>query len=362
MPLVVTTLVAQHQRALRYRAGRPVACLEPGAHHTWFPGAGDRDELVDVSTGVTAWGPEHAVVPPELGRRLDVPHRAIGVVSVDGVPVRAVPAGPWLVWSAGRAVSVAVFPTTERLTTIPETCWPLLPPGTLQDLVVLPHERILLYVDGALDRVLGPGRYGVHLEGRAVAPVRVDLREQELTVAGQECMTADKVTLRLNLLARFRVVDPTRALSEVENLRDGLYALAQLAARQLVGEHALDALLDGRVALSARLREQVAPRAAGWGVELVSLDLKDVVLPGEVKAALHQVLEAVQRAAAQVVLRREEVAATRSLANTAKLMEQNPTLLRLKELEVLERVAAQVGQVTVVATPGELLRTLSLPA
>jgi hypothetical protein len=356
-----TILVADDQRAIRFQAGRATAFLEPGVHRLWFPGLGDRIDVFDLTAGLTPWSPEHGLVPADAARVVEVPFRAVGVVFLDGVPTRAVAPGRYLAWNAGRVVDVKVFSTEPLLATLPEVYWSLLPPGLLQDVVVLPHERVLLYVDGALDRVLGPGRYGVHLEGRAVAPVKVDLREQELTIAGQELMTADKVTLRVTVLVRYRVVDPVKALSEVTNLRDGLYATSQLAARAVVGNHALDALLDARTGAAAQLVASIAPRLLGWGVELVSLDLKDLVLPGEMKTILNQVIEAEKRAAANVILRREEVAATRSLANTAKLLEQNPTLLRLKELESMERMATKVERVTVIAAPGELWKTMSLP-
>ena len=96
---------------------------------------------------------------------------------------------------------------------------------------------------------------------------------------------------------------------------------------------------------------EIGPRIAGWGAEVTSVDLKDLILPGEMKTILNQVIEAEKRAAANVILRREETAATRSLANTAKLLEQNPVLVRLKELESLERLAEKVGSVTVFTAP-----------
>jgi regulator of protease activity HflC (stomatin/prohibitin superfamily) len=359
---LTATVVAEHQRGVRLRGGRAVAFLEPGRHWTWFPAAGDRVETFDVTAGITPWQPALAVVPSEAARVVEVPFRSVGVVSIEGVPTTGLLPGRWLAWNAGRKVDVALVSTADLLTTLPEAAWPALPPGVLQDVVVLPHERVLLYVDGVLDRVLGPGRHGVFVAGRTVAPVKVDLREQELTITGQESMTQDKVTLRVTVLVRFRVVDPVKALSEVANLRDGLYAVAQLAARSVVGAHALDALLDARTGAAEALAARVAPRLAGWGVELCSLDLKDLVLPGEMKTILNQVIEAEKRAAANLILRREEIAATRSLANTAKLLEQNPTLLRLKELESMEWIAEKVERITVVAAPGEVWRTLSLPA
>jgi regulator of protease activity HflC (stomatin/prohibitin superfamily) len=109
------------------------------------------------------------------------------------------------------------------------------------------------------------------------------------------------------------------------------------------------------------MRAELAERAATWGAAILDMDLKDIVLPGEMKTILNQVIEAEKRAAANVILRREETAATRSLMNTAKLLEQSPTLLRLKELEAWKEIAEKVDQLTLVATPAELCSRLSLP-
>ena len=106
--------------------------------------------------------------------------------------------------------------------------------------------------------------------------------------------------------------------------------------------------------------EAVANRAKTWGTEVLRLELKDIVLPGDMKVLMNKVVEADKRAQAMNILRREEVAATRSLANTARMLESNPTLRRLKEVEAFKEVAERIGNLTVVVTPKELLGQLRL--
>jgi regulator of protease activity HflC (stomatin/prohibitin superfamily) len=354
------TTVADHQRGIRRRNGRTVAWLEPGRHIRWFP-AQSQDELLDLTPGFVPYTPELAsVVPAGAATVLEVPFRHLAILKVDGLPVRSLLPGKYLLWQVRNRVEAEVYDLTSLHTPVPEALWRLVPGHLLQTQVVLQHERMVLYVDGAVVEVLGPGSYGLDTEGRTLAPVRVDLREQELVIAGQDLMTSDKVTLRVNLHVRFRITDPVLALSSVTSIRDALYSETQMSARRLLGGMTLDALLEARNGASDQMLGEVLPRAAAWGVQIMGIDLKDVILPGEMKTILNQVIEAEKRAAANVILRREETAATRSLANTAKLLEQNPVLLRLKELESLERQAEKVGSVTVVASPEKLLGTMKM--
>lgn len=357
----ITTL-ADEQRALRRRNGRIVRWLEPGRHVLWFPRPGTADELVDVSRGYSPFAPELAAVLPEgTATVLDVPFRHLAILRIDGIPTQALLPGRYLLWQVRRRVEAEVFDLAPLNTSIPEALWPLVPAHLMQPVVVLPYERVVPYVDGHQLDVLGPGRYGLNQEGRTVTLVRVDLREQELQIAGQDVMSADKVSLRINVIVRFKIVDPARTLSSVTNLRDAMYAEAQLAARRLVAATTLEALLEQRNGAATQMMTEIGPRIAGWGAEITSVDLKDLILPGEMKTILNQVIEAEKRAAANVITRREETAATRSLANTARLLEQNPVLVRLKELESLERLAEKVGSITVVASPDKLLGSLRLP-
>jgi regulator of protease activity HflC (stomatin/prohibitin superfamily) len=204
----------------------------------------------------------------------------------------------------------------------------------------------LLIVDGELREVLKPGLSAYWKYQRSLRVEQVDLRLQTLEVAGQEILTRDKVSLRLNLTALWQTVDAVKARATVSNLADYIYKELQLALRQAVGMRTLDELLADKGALDREVAAY-ADKLAVSGLAVRSVGVKDVILPGEMKTILNQVVEAEKVAQANLIRRREETAATRSLLNTARLMEENPTLLRLKELETLEKVTEKVGSLTV---------------
>jgi regulator of protease activity HflC (stomatin/prohibitin superfamily) len=137
---------------------------------------------------------------------------------------------------------------------------------------------------------------------------------------------------------------------------DMLYLAMQLAAREAVATRTLDELLGSREDSEAEMHQAVSARAETVGLELIRFGMKDVILPGEMKTLLNRVIEAQKEAEANVILRREETAATRSLAQTAKVLGENPLLVRLKELEAYKELAGKVGQVHVVLGEGGLTR------
>jgi regulator of protease activity HflC (stomatin/prohibitin superfamily) len=194
--------------------------------------------------------------------------------------------------------------------------------------------------DGSFVETLPPGPYAFWKNLAEVKVVPVDLREMILDVAGQEIMTADKVTLRLNALVTYRVVDARQAVSAVDNVQQALYRETQLVLRALVGARELDGFLADKDGVVQELADGVRRRVTALGLEVVTVGIRDIILPGEMKDLLNKVTEAKKAAEANLIVRREETAAMRSQANTAKLLQDNPTLMRLRELEVLEKVAA----------------------
>lgn len=361
-PFVTTVTLGPSERALVLRDGRVFRWLRAGRHRLWGSAARLDVRRFDLDVAVTPATPELvAAVPADDGVEHTVGAAELGLVSVEGRPSRVLLPGRWMLWQARGEVSCVNVPTAPLLAAeVPAAFRALCPASHLRTLVVAPYERVLLYVDGALARVLEEGAHPVFVCDRVVSEVRVDLRERELQVVGQDIMTADKVTLRVNLCAKVRVVDATRAVQAVAKLDDAIYSEAQLCARRHLAGLTLDALIERRATLGPAMRDELGPRLAEWGVSLAQIDVKDVVLPGEMKTLLNQVIEADKRAAANVIQRREETAATRALANTAKLLESNPTLLRLKELEAWKEIAQSVGQVHIVATPQQMMGPLSL--
>ncbi len=229
------------------------------------------------------------------------------------------------------------------------------------DMLTVEQGRVaVLYVDGAYVETLPPGRHAFWKNAAKVALVPVDLREAMHDVAGQEIMTADKVTLRLNAAVTYRVADALKTVSVTDDARQALYREAQLALRAVIGSHELDSFLTAKDGVAQELEELLRPRAAALGFELIAVGIRDVILPGEMKTLLNRVTEAKKAAEANLIVRREETAAMRSQANTARLLDDNPTLMRLRELEILEKVAVASKLNVVLGEKGLAERVVNL--
>ena len=212
----------------------------------------------------------------------------------------------------------------------------------------VPNNQVgLLFENGVLARVLAPGNYAFWTPNRTIRIPVVDQRVQLMEVSGQEILTKDKVSLRINLTASFKVEDPKTAVTELSDYKAFLYKELQFGLREAVGTKLLDDLLANKDTIRTQVETYIKKTVQKYGLKVESIGIKDIILPGEMKAILNQVVEAEKAAQANLIRRREETAATRALHNTAKMMEHNPTLLRLKELEVLESVTDRIGNITV---------------
>ena len=204
----------------------------------------------------------------------------------------------------------------------------------------------LLFLDDVLADRLNPGRHDFWAVGPRATVKLVDTRQRAHEVVGQEILTKDRVTIRVNLTAVFRVVDPERAVTAVKDFEEALHRAVQLVFRRRLGALTLDQLLAEKGAIDVEAGETLRAEMAKIGIEVQEIALKDVILPGEIREILNRVVEAEKKAEANVIQRREETNAMRSLLNTAKVMEDNPVMLRLKELEALEAIAATVDHLT----------------
>ncbi|MCC8286875.1 slipin family protein [Escherichia fergusonii] len=216
----------------------------------------------------------------------------------------------------------------------------------------------VLKIDGETQALLPPGLTAYWKINHLVEAEVVDTRLQVLEVSGQEILTKDKVNLRINLAANWRYSDVLLAFSQLTKPIDHLYRELQFALREAVGTRTLDELLEDKQVIDDVVSEQVKSRMLPFGMEIASLGVKDIVLPGDMKNILAQLVEAEKSAQANVIRRREETVATRSLLNTAKVMENNPVALRLKELETLERVAERIDNISVFGGLDQVLHGL----
>jgi regulator of protease activity HflC (stomatin/prohibitin superfamily) len=216
------------------------------------------------------------------------------------------------------------------------------------DVCTVERDRLgVLFQDGVYVQTLPPGLYAFWKGAADARVAEVDLRETTADISGQEIMTADKVTLRLNAAVTYRIADAHKAVSGTDDVRQALYREAQLALRAAIGGRELDAFLADKDQVGREIEQALRGRAGQLGLEIASVGIRDVILPGEMKDLMNKVTEAKKAAEANLISRREETAAMRSQANTAKLLQDSPTLMRLRELEVLERIAL-AGKLNVV--------------
>ncbi len=205
----------------------------------------------------------------------------------------------------------------------------------------------LLFVDGAFERVLDSGSHWFWKAGRVTSVKLIDTRVRSHEVAGQEILTRDRVSLRVNLSAEFCVTDPVLAATSVKDFEEALHRSLQFAFRKTLGAKSLDEMLSEKVSVDETAAAEVRAEMARIGLDVGAISLKDVILPGDMRDILNGVVAAQKEAEANGIRRREETNATRSLLNTAKVMAENPVMLRLKELEALETIAGKVDRLTV---------------
>lgn len=208
-------------------------------------------------------------------------------------------------------------------------------------------ENGVLFIDNKMAKTLGPGEYYFWKNAQELNVSKVDLRHQQIEVSGQEILTKDKAALRINFFAQFKVVDITKAVVNNKDYWKQLYTYIQLALREFIGTMTLDELLENKTAIDQYVMKCLADKAEALGVNVSDCGVRDIILPGDMKEIMNQVLIAQKQAQANVITRREETASTRSLLNTAKLMEENDMLYKLKEMEYVEKIAEKIGEITV---------------
>ena len=338
--------IRKHEIGLWFRHGDFKRLLTPGAY--WVPGrliGIDRVEVIDTLAARF----EHKLLDvlvsePTVAEHLvlvDLTDSQRALVWKDGRLGWILGPGRHAFWKRPFTLEVETFSTDDFKLEHPKIEAILGHAGAslyLDGIHVESHERVLLFREGRLVEQLDPGLHVYWKHAGKITWKSVDLREQVADVSGQEIMTSDKVTLRINLVVTYQVSDPLKAVTLVSDHVQTLYRESQLALREAVGARSLERLLSDKDAVGSGVRSVLAARAAEFGVVVRGVGLRDIILPGDMKTILNEVILAQKQAEANLIRRREETAAARSQANTAKLLAENPTLTRMKELEALQEI------------------------
>ncbi|SDZ21233.1 SPFH domain / Band 7 family protein [Lysobacter sp. yr284] len=351
-------VVGDAERVLVYRNRRIERVLGPGVHML----RDLRDELTldQHNIGNSAYaGNDGEALIAGLGERLsehfvlaDIGNDEVGLVLRNGRYAEVLAPGMRrLYWKGLATIDVRALALAEGLEIEREVADGLRQIAQLDRVAAhgaVPTESAgLLFVDGKFVRVLAPGAYAFWNLRKNVAVETVELRVQAMEVSGQELLTRDKVTLRVNLAASVRVASPVAARTKVAKYAEHVYRELQYGLRKAVSSKTLDELLGDKASLDADILASARGACAEIGVDVLGVGVKDVILPGEMKDILNAVVQAEKTAQANTIRRREEANATRSLLNTAKLIEDSPVLMRLKELEALEKITEKIDKLTV---------------
>lgn len=354
-------IVKDDERAFLTRDGRLQRLLPPGQFRAWDPGRHLKAEVVKV---VRAELPAdralliektHPDIAAEHLTIVQASPTEVSIVSFDGEPKVVVsPSTTRAFWKTVTLVESETIDTASDPRIMKRHLDKLdLARSTLvAHATVEAHEAGLLFIDGQFKERLAPGRHAFWNVARSVRIAKVDLRPQPLEVTAQEILTKDRVGIRVTLAAFYRITDPEKAHLASGDVAGMLYKLIQFAIREAVATRTLDDILAARDTIDKEVRMFVASRSTELGAEVGEIGVKDVILPGDVRDLLNKVVEAERVAKANLIRRQEETAATRSLLNTARLMEDNPLLLKLKELEALERLVEKVGRIDLHAGSG----------
>jgi regulator of protease activity HflC (stomatin/prohibitin superfamily) len=353
--------ILRNQRAIVLRNGRFLRILQPGQHWVWtWPGLVDV-ERVDLAAAMQPL--TRSAFPDELpGTDILTVGPAQRVIRrVQGRVVQVLLPGRYRLWNAIPHESFEVVELMDEPAHLADNdiLYPAHSDWTTRSSTS--DSALVLIRNGEAQRALAPGRYRFWAGGPWGATA-IDTRETTVEMATQDLLTADQVTVRVKPEFTSQVVDPT-AFVRTGAGTTRLYAAVQLALREVISTVTLEGLVDQREVMSETLTKRAQALLPDTGVALTAAWVKDIILPGEVKDLLNRVTLARKQAEAQSIKRREEVASTRQLANTAKLLDKNPVLLRLKELEALGELVGKIDKLVVVGSPdlmnSPLLRDVS---
>ncbi|MBQ8836182.1 MAG: slipin family protein [Clostridia bacterium] len=346
------TIINENQRGFLFKNGKFVKLLTPGKYHTF----GDRYiEVSDLDSEIMSYSCklDTLIADAEIAKNItvtDVADRQIAVHYINGkISDVQTATGKHAYWNIFdkhefRLIDIS---SPEVAKEVPTYIFDYLPRTAYKKVEVAEYEKARLYFDKKFVRLLDSGTYYFWSNTVAVDIGKVDTRLTKLDITGQELLSADKVSLRINFVCNYRITDYVKCLTEIDNFVEQIHIAAQLALREYVGKKKLDEILENKEEMSEYVAARLKEKEDSLFVEISDAGVKDIILPGEIRDIMNTVLVAEKRAQANVITRREEVASTRSLLNTAKLMDENQTLYKLKELEYIERICENVGNINI---------------
>lgn len=342
-------IINENQRGLLFKNGKYVKMLEAGKY---FSHGGKEIEVLSLDQPIVS---DKCALDTILSDQdvvnnvsvIEVADEELALHFVNGKFASVLRHGKYAFWSQidKHEYKIVDISTPEVSADVPEYIFTKIPAIYYTKVEVLEYQKARLYFNQKFIKILDAGTYYFWKNGVKIDVGFVDTRLTQMDITGQEILTQDKVSLRINFVCNYRVTDYVKILTEIDDFAEQMHVAAQLALREYVGKYKLDEILENKSQMSEFVFAKLKEKEKELFVEITDAGVKDIILPGEIREIMNTVLVAEKRAQANVITRREEVASTRSLLNTAKLMDENQTLYKLKELEYVERICENVGNI-----------------
>ncbi|MCH5191521.1 MAG: slipin family protein [Oscillospiraceae bacterium] len=342
-------IINENQRGFLFKNGKYVKMLTAGKYYIY---GGKEIETADLNQPIAS---NICALDTILNDKavtnsvsvIEVADEKLALHFVNGKFSSVLRRGKYAFWSVidKHEYKIVDISTPEVSAEVPEYIFSKIPSIYYTKIEVLEYQKARLYFNQKFVKILDAGTYYFWKNGVKIDVDFVDTRLTQMDITGQEILTQDKVSLRINFVCNYRVTDYVKISTEIDDFAEQMHVAAQLALREYVGKYKLDEILENKDRMSEFVFEKLKAKEKELFVEITDAGVKDIILPGEIREIMNTVLVAEKRAQANVITRREEVASTRSLLNTAKLMDENQTLYKLKELEFVERICENVGNI-----------------
>lgn len=218
------------------------------------------------------------------------------------------------------------------------------------------YERGVIFRLGRFSTIKGPGLYWV-------IPVvdqkmKIDIRTKTVDIAPQETVTADSVTIKVNAVLYYRILDAAKAINRVEDYRLAVYQTAMTTLRNVVGQNLLDDVLQNRDKINYTVQQIVDEITEPWGIEIERVEMKDVEIPTSMQRAMAKEAEALREKRARLIKAAAEQEASFKLTEAAQKIAENPAALELRRLQMLTEIGVENNTATIVMIPSDILTTL----
>lgn len=343
-------IINENQKGFLFKNGKYIKLLDAGKYHTFH----GRD--IEISNIDYPIYPEKCTLDILLKDKkfaenvtvVDVGDEQLALHYVNGKFNGIYNQGRYAFWSVADTHEFKMIDISTPIVdeTVPEYIFSRIAPIYYIKVEVAEFQKARVYFNRRLEKILDAGTYYFWKTSVKVDVDFVDTRLTRMDITGQEMLSADKVSVRVNFVCNYRVTDYVKSMTEIDDFKEQIHIAAQLVLRDYIGKYKLDEILENKEQMSCFVFDKLKSIEKELFVEITSAGVKDIILPGEIREIMNTVLVAEKRAQANVITRREEVASTRSLLNTAKLMDENQTLYRLKELEYVEKICENVGNIT----------------